>query len=73
VAAMAIYGKIEEFELTSDFDVYTDRLKNYFTANEITEEAKKRAILLSVCDKHYIKFFVICCSQTSQKKLDMTT
>ena len=32
-----------------DWTAYTERLKNYFTAKDVEDGSKKRAILLSVC------------------------
>ena len=47
---MASYGKIDEFSSeTDDWTEYTERLTQYFLANDIEEENKKKAILLSVC------------------------
>ena len=47
---MSTFGKIEEFSPeTGDWTQYTERLEQYFIANDITAAAKKRAILLSVC------------------------
>lgn len=47
---MACYGKIEEFKTdTGDWTEYVERLTQYFVANDIEANEKKRAILLSVC------------------------
>ncbi|XP_058858757.1 uncharacterized protein K02A2.6-like [Acipenser ruthenus] len=47
---MAAYGKIEEYKAEQeDWIQYTERLSQYFIANEIKETEKQRAILLSVC------------------------
>lgn len=47
---MAAYGKLEEFRPESEVWIqYIERLEHYFAANEITDGAKKKAILLSVC------------------------
>ena len=46
---MAAYGKIEELQEGSDFLEYVERLEQYFAANEITDDDKKRAIFLTVC------------------------
>jgi hypothetical protein len=48
---MASYGNIEAYCVTDDWMEYVERLEQYFCANGIDEEAKKRAILLSVCGK----------------------
>ncbi|KAM3596467.1 uncharacterized protein V6R79_014960 [Siganus canaliculatus] len=47
---MATYGTVGEFvEGSEDWTEYEERLGHFFSANEITEEAKKRSILLSAC------------------------
>ena len=46
---MATFGKIEEFSIGDNWEDYCDRLEQYFTANNITDADKKRAILLPVC------------------------
>ena len=44
------YGVISEFEAgEEDWTSYTERLQQYFAANEIVSEDKQRAILISVC------------------------
>ena len=45
------YGRIEEFKFQNNFEGYTERLEEYFTANEIEDEDKKRSIFLTVCDE----------------------
>ena len=49
--AMALIGKIEEYDKKESWTEYTERLEQYmyFAANEITDRDKKRAVLLSVC------------------------
>jgi len=47
-ARMATYGTVGEFvEGNEDWTEYEERLGRFFSANEITEEAKKGSILLS--------------------------
>ena len=46
---MPTYGRIEEFKFENNFEEYTERLEEYFTANEIEDEDKKRSIFLTVC------------------------
>ncbi|KAM3613346.1 uncharacterized protein V6R79_024529 [Siganus canaliculatus] len=47
---MATYGTVSEFvEGNEDWTEYEERLGHFFSANENTEEAKKRLILLSAC------------------------
>ena len=43
-------GRIEEFSpAQNDLESYTERLEQYFIANDVTSEAKKKtAVLLSV-------------------------
>ena len=44
------HGVISEFEAgKEDWTSYTERLQQYFAANEIVSEDKQRAILISVC------------------------
>ena len=47
---MARHGTIQAFDsATEDWTAYSERLEQYFVANDIAEGAKKRAILLSGC------------------------
>ena len=47
---MARHGSIGEFDTDKeDWTSYTERLQQYFTANEVTDAAKQRAVLLSIC------------------------
>ena len=47
---MARHGMISEFDSTSkDWAPYTERLQQYFVANEVGAAEKQRAILLSIC------------------------
>ena len=47
---MSRHGTIEEFDsATEDWTAYSERLEQYFVANDVDDAAKKRAILLSVC------------------------
>ena len=49
-AEMAIKHGIGEFDSTrEDWTSYTERLAQYFVANDIADAGKKRAILLSAC------------------------
>ena len=41
------FGKVEEFSSENDWTEYTERLEQYFLANDVVDGAKKRAILLS--------------------------
>ena len=46
---MALIGKIEEYDEKDSWVEYTERLEQYFVANEITDNGKKRAVLFRVC------------------------
>ena len=47
---MALYGVVGKFkESEESWTQYVERLEQYFLANEISDEKKQRAILLSVC------------------------
>lgn len=47
---MAAFGLITEFNIdTESWSQYTERLKQYFIANDIVDKVKQRATLLSVC------------------------
>ena len=47
---MATHGSIGEFDPDrEDWTSYTERLEQYFTANDMKDAGKQRAILLSVC------------------------
>ncbi len=48
--AMATHGSVGEFNDTvEDWTSYTERLEQYFAANDVASAAKQRAILLSGC------------------------
>ena len=46
---MATYGRISEYSESEDWTQYEERLKFYFEANDIQDDGKQRAVLLSVC------------------------
>ena len=47
---MAKHGTLGEYnEDQEEWSVYAERLEHYFTANDIKDASKRRAILLSVC------------------------
>ena len=49
---MATYGKLEKFDHSADeWPLYAERLAQYFVANDVTNDDKKRAIFLSVCGR----------------------
>ena len=44
------FGNLGEFDATvENWDAYLERMEQYFVANEVTSDAKKKAILLSTC------------------------
>ena len=52
------YGKLTEFDKsTEDWSSYVERLQLFFEANEITNEGKQKAILLSSCGAVVYKLF----------------
>ena len=47
---MAIHGGMAEFDsATEDWQMYVERLSQYFIATDMTDPTKQRAFLLSVC------------------------
>ena len=47
---MAMHGGIGEFDpAKEDWISYTERLQEYFIANDVKDGAKQRALLLSMC------------------------
>ncbi len=47
---MATHGSMQAFNpQAEDWTTYAERLQYYLVANGVTEVAKKRAILLTVC------------------------
>ena len=47
---MATHGVVSMFDLsTQDWTTYTERMKHYFVANDVTDADKKHSILLSAC------------------------
>jgi hypothetical protein len=47
---MATYGKVSPFdEAEESWTQYTERLEQYFLANEVTDAKKQRAIFFTVC------------------------
>ena len=66
---MAIHGTIGEFTPKSeDWTSYTEWLQQYFIANDVDGNEKKRAILLSVCGAATYK--LICSLLHLQKRTD---
>ena len=53
---MSHYGKVNEFdEINDEWDDYIERLQQFFVANKITDEERKRVILLSGCGQMMFK------------------
>ena len=53
---MATYGKVKPFNpKADDWKVYKEQMRFYMVANSITDPAKKRLILLTVCGNHTFK------------------
>jgi len=53
---MATYGKVKAFNpKADDWEVYEEQLRFFMVANNITDAAKKRSILLTVCGDHTFK------------------
>ena len=46
---MALIGKVEEFQENNNWIEYKERHDQYFLANEISDNGKKRPVLLSSC------------------------
>ena len=50
---MAKHGSIGEFDSDCEtWKSYTERLTQYFAANDVESADKQRAILLSICGPH---------------------
>ena len=50
MAAKPSYGNIGEFDQAlKNWEAYIEQMEQYFVANEVTSNAKKKAILLSTC------------------------
>ena len=69
----AFHGPFPEYDGNADdWEVYTYRLKQYFTANDIREDKKQRAILLSACGSETLKLIqsLISMDELETKKFD---
>ena len=67
------YGKLSEFEKDKeDWTSYVERLELFFKANEITEEDKQKAILLSSCGASTYKLFKGLAAPTKPKDKSLT-
>ena len=51
MAAKHTYGNIGEFDQAlENWETYIERMEQYFVANKVTSDAKKKVILLGTCD-----------------------
>lgn len=69
-AATSFIGQLREFQLNiTDWNIYKARLKNYFSANNLTDAEKKRAIFLNMLDEESYKIiFNICSPELPEEK-----
>ncbi|VDI07889.1 Hypothetical predicted protein [Mytilus galloprovincialis] len=66
---MPTYGRIEEFKFENNFEEYTERLEEYFLANEIDDDDKKKSIFLTVCgEKTYSLLRNLCAPEKPNTK-----
>ena len=50
---MATHGRLSDFDgANEDWESYVERLEMYFTANDVEDPVKQRAIFLSACCRH---------------------
>ncbi|XP_044764458.1 uncharacterized protein K02A2.6-like [Coccinella septempunctata] len=62
-ANTSFIGQLREFQLNiTDWNIYKARLKNYFSANDITDSDKKKAIFLNMLDEESYKIIFSICS-----------
>ena len=67
---MATHGSVSAFDPSKeDWTTYEERLRYYFVANDVTDEAKKRSILLAACGAPAYKLIR---SLVQAEKLDST-
>ena len=70
---MATHGFLGEFDSAKEtWQAYTERLQQYFVANDIDDADKKRAILLSVCGPATYQLIrnLVVPDKTTDKSLD---
>ncbi|RWS19072.1 uncharacterized protein B4U80_10215, partial [Leptotrombidium deliense] len=48
----SIFGTISEFKEGSDWDVYVERLDEFYKCNEVKDDDKKRSMLLTACGEY---------------------
>ena len=67
---MATHGSVSAFDPSKeDWTTYEERLRYYFVANDVTDGAKKRSILLAACGAPAYKLIR---SLVQAEKLDST-
>ncbi len=63
---MALYGQIKEFDANDEIiQDYLERLSFYLEANNVTIEAKKRAVLLTVIGPQQFRLLKDLCAPAS--------
>ncbi|RWS24392.1 uncharacterized protein B4U80_01971, partial [Leptotrombidium deliense] len=48
----SIFGSISEFTEGSDWDIYVERLDEFYKCNEVKDDDKKRSMLLTACGEY---------------------
>ena len=51
MAATMVYGMVEQYSDDEEWSSWTERLEEYFSANDIKDEKKKLSILLTLMGK----------------------
>ena len=62
---MATHGRLSEYSSAKDWASYVKKMDQYFLANDATDTAKKRVILLSVVGD---KIYKLICDLVAPKK-----
>ena len=68
--ANSTVGQLTEFNLTKEWKIFKARVTNYFTANDIDDEGKQRAIFLNVLDEESYRLIFNLCAPTSPEETD---
>ena len=68
--AKPVIGHLREFDAdTNDWTIFVPRLNNYFEANAVAEDEKKRAIFLNLLSENsYRLMFNLCLPEAPEKK-----